>query len=88
MKYVKRQKFTHVEYVVRGLYNIPQLLYDALILRSITIANITMTSPVMQSCKCITFGTPAHPSDVRPPVMYGHFCLVPRVSVHDRYYCI
>ena len=19
--------------------------------------------------------------------MYGHFCLVPRVSVHDRYYC-
>ena len=28
------------------------------------------------------------PSDERPPVMYGHFCLVPRVSVHDRYYCI
>ena len=20
--------------------------------------------------------------------MNGHFCLVPRVSVHDRYYCI
>ena len=43
----KRQKLTHVEYVVRGLYNIPQLLYDAFILRSITIANITMTSLVM-----------------------------------------
>ena len=31
---------------------------------------------------------PNCPSDERPPVMYGHFCLVPRVSVHDRYYCI
>ena len=31
---------------------------------------------------------PARPSDERPPVMYGHFCLVPRVSVHERYYCI
>ena len=27
-------------------------------------------------------------SDQRPPAMNGHFCLVPRVSVHDRYYCI
>ena len=50
MKYVKRrkrQKLTYVESVVRGLYNIPQVLYDALILRSITIANIIMTSLVM-----------------------------------------
>ena len=31
---------------------------------------------------------PTGPSDERPPAMYGHFCLVPRVSVHDRYYCI
>ena len=30
---------------------------------------------------------PIRPSDERPPAMYGHFCLVPRVSVHDRYYC-
>ena len=30
---------------------------------------------------------PTRPSDERPPVMYGHFCLVPRVSVHERYYC-
>ena len=30
---------------------------------------------------------PIGPSDERPPAMYGHFCLVPRVSVHDRYYC-
>ena len=38
-------------------------------------------------CKPITFGA-AHPSlRWAPPVMYGHFCLVPRVSVHDRYYC-
>ena len=37
MKYVKRQKLTYVEYFVRGLYNMPQLLYDALILRSISI---------------------------------------------------
>ena len=33
--------------------------------------------------------SPAHrPSDERSPVMYGHFCLIPRVSVHGRYYCI
>ena len=31
---------------------------------------------------------PTRPSDERPPVMCGHFCLVPRVSVHGRYYCI
>ena len=31
---------------------------------------------------------PIRPCDERPPAMYGHFCLVPRVSVHDRYYCI
>ena len=47
MKYVKRQKLTYVEYFVRGLYNIPQLLYDALIIHSITIANIIMASLVM-----------------------------------------
>ena len=35
MKYVKRQKLIYVEYFVRELYNIPQLLYDAFILRSI-----------------------------------------------------
>ncbi len=43
MKYVKRQKLTYVEYFVRILYNIPQLLYDAFMLRSITIAYIIMT---------------------------------------------
>ena len=40
--------------------------------------------------RCIIFGVPrlpVHPCDERPPAMYGHFCLVPRVSVHDRYYC-
>ena len=40
--------------------------------------------------RCIIFGVPRlpiRPSDERPPAMYGHFCLVPRVSVHDRYYC-
>ena len=39
---------------------------------------------------CIIFGVPClpiRPCDERPPPMYGHFCLVPRVSVHDRYYC-
>ena len=39
---------------------------------------------------CIIFGVPrlpTRPCDERPPAMYGHFCLVPRVSVHDRYYC-
>ena len=40
--------------------------------------------------RCIIFGVnrlPVRPCDGRPPAMYGHFCLVPRVSVHDRYYC-
>ena len=35
---------------------------------------------------CIIFGVPRlpiRPCDERPPAMYGHFCLVPRVSVHD-----
>ena len=35
----------------------------------------------------IHFKVVIHPSDERPPAMYGQFCLVPRVSVHDRYYC-
>ena len=30
---------------------------------------------------------PTRPFDGRPPVMNGHFCMDPRVSVHDRYYC-
>ena len=41
--------------------------------------------------RCIIFGVtrlPVRPCDERPPAMHGHFCLVPRVSVHDRYYCI
>ena len=36
------------------------------------------------------FGVPrllVRPCEERPPAMYGHFCLVQRVSVHDRYYC-
>ena len=40
--------------------------------------------------RCIIFGVPRLPirsCDERPPAMFGHFCLVPRVSVHDRYYC-
>ena len=40
--------------------------------------------------RCIIFRVtrlPVRPCDERPPAMYGHFCLVPRVSVHDRYYC-
>ena len=41
--------------------------------------------------RCIIVGVPRlsiRACDERPPAMYGHFCLVPRVSVHDRYYCI
>ena len=41
--------------------------------------------------RCIIFCVPRlpiRPCDERPPAMYGHFCLGPRVSVHDRYYCI
>ena len=30
---------------------------------------------------------PTRPSDEPPPVIYGHFCLVPRVSLNDRYNC-
>ena len=35
----------------------------------------------------IHLNVPIRPSDERPTGLYGHFCLVPRVSVHDRYYC-
>ena len=35
----KRQKLIYVEYVVRTIYSVRQLLYDELPLRSITIAN-------------------------------------------------
>ena len=49
-----------------------------------------MHNVVVQAVPGITFGAPIRPSfrhsDERPPVMYGHFCLVPRVSVHDRHY--
>ena len=41
--------------------------------------------------RCVIFGVPRlpiRPCDERPPAMDGHLCLVPRVSVHDRYYCI
>ena len=34
------------------------------------------------------FNVLIRPSDERPPALYGQFCLVPMVSVHDRYYCI
>ena len=40
--------------------------------------------------RSIIFGVPrlhTRPCDEQPPAMYGHFCLIPRVSVHDRYYC-
>ena len=49
------------------------------------IAGGGMLSVVVQGV--LRLAPPARPSDERPPVMYGHFCLVPRVSVHDRYYC-
>ena len=37
-------------------------------------------------CTVLHLAPPTGPSDERPPVMYGHLYLVPRVSVHDRYY--
>ena len=48
--------------------------------------NIAGSDEVVQRVLCLA--PPTRPSDERPPVMYGHFCLVPRVSVHDRYYCM
>ena len=50
----------------------------------------SVDSTVCIIAMCIIFGVPRlpiRPCDERPPAMYGHFCLVPRVSVHDRYYC-
>ena len=55
------------------------------------IGNIAGGIVVGSIARCIIFGVPRlpiRPCDERPPAMYGHFCLVPRVSVHDRYYCI
>ena len=74
--------------------------YVALILGLLTIAYIIMTvrvfirnivggdSSMYNIAMCIIFGVPRlpiRPCDERPPAMCGHFCLVPRVSVHDRY---
>ena len=75
--------------------------YVALILGLLTIAYIIMTVRVfirniaggdssMYYCNVYYIWRPRlpiRPCDERPPAMYGHFCLVPRVSVHDRYYC-
>ena len=46
---------------------------------------------VYSRAMCIILGVPSlptRPSDERLLVMYGHFCLVTRVSVNDRCYCI
>ena len=73
--------------------------YVALNLVLLTIAYKIMTMHVFSmntaggdrySCKVYYIWRPRlpiRPSDGRPPAMYGHFCLVPRLSVHDRYYC-
>ena len=45
--------------------------------------SVVLHNGVVHGVMCL-----ARPSDERPPVMYGHFCLVPRVSAHRRYYCI
>ena len=70
---------------------IPQLLC-CINFRFTTIAYISLVVIVFGSiARCIIFGVlhlPIRPCHERPPAMYGHFCLVPRVSVHDRYYCI
>ena len=101
MKYFERQKLTYVDYKCSPTVGtIRQLLYyyDAFILGSITIAymtihdivfsiNIAGGDVVVQSVGLLRLAPPTRPCDERPPVMYGHFCLVPRVSVHDRYYC-
>ena len=55
------------------------------------IRNIAVVIVVGSIARCIRVGVPRlpiRPCDERPPAMYGHFCLVPRVSVHDRHYCI
>ena len=76
--------------------------YVALILVLLTVVYIIITMHVFSmntaggdssrySCKVYYIWRPRlpiRPSDERPPAMYGHFCMVPRVSVHDRYYCI
>ena len=57
----------------------------------VCIRNIAGGDSIMQYCKVYYIWRPrlpVRPCDERPPAMYGHFCLVPRVSVHDRYYCI
>ena len=81
MKYAKRQKLTCVEYFGRVLYNIPQLLYDALILHSITVAYRIMTMHDIVFSMNVTGGDvvvqgvlylappPARPSNAWRPVM-------------------
>ena len=48
------------------------------------VLNIAGLDVVVQGV--LRLAPPTRPSDERPPVMYGHLCLVLRVSVLDRYY--
>ena len=55
------------------------------------IRNMLVVIVVGSIARCIIFDVPSlpfRPCHEWPPAMYGQFCLVPRVSVHDRYYCI
>ena len=74
-------------YVYSLLYIVISLILDTIIIPciihqcmySLCISLVVLHNAVVH---------PPRPSDERPPVMYGQFCLVPRVSAHRRYYCI
>ena len=102
-KQTRKAIVDYVEYKYSRTVGLQYLsCYVALILVLLTIAYIILTIHVFsmntaggdssrQSCKvCYIWRPrlPIRPSDERPPAMYGHFCMVPRVSAHDRYYCI
>ena len=77
------------------LYIVISLILDTLIkpciihqcMYSLCISLVVLHNAVVHGVMCLAQPHTPRPSDERPPVMYGHFWLVPRVSVHRRYYC-
>ena len=65
--------------------SIPCLIHQCMY--SLCISLVVMHNDVVHGVMCLAQPHPPRPSDERPPVMYGHFCLVPMVSDHRRYYC-
>ena len=75
--YIIRIGSITIAYIIKAMNHMP--LYAVRI--SLVVMNVVVQG-------LLRLAPPTRPSDERPPVMYGHICLIPRVSVYDTYYCI